>query len=230
MMKKLRNIDKKALLSSIFAWYRSLVPFIGFLGLSLMSPDSTGIIAFTGWLAALLYMYFYIIRYKSSPLKINDILYSIATPVLLLLISIIRGTGGFWNYFIELTLIEVISVNIGLAATLIFKMREASKDEVIGVVILASIFIISSSLAIFLPFGSAWLFINKTSHPIFLYSIISVIGINIFDEFRFFLKVKDNKIILDDSYFNENFMILIGAILGWMAGVPLLSYIIRHFL
>lgn len=218
------------ILSSVIIWYKSLIPYAGFLALSILQREGTGKIAFTGWLAAMLYMFFYIIRYQSRKLTASDIVAAFAAPAAVLVVSLLRGDHGFGYYFIELTLIEAVPVNVGLAAAFLTKIRSAKEDGMSVIIMLAVIFVIGSSLAILIPFGKYCGSVFTESNPYYMYLLVAVIAASTADHARFFVLAGKGEITLDDDFFEDHPYIIIAAIAAWMGLIPLISFIIRRII
>lgn len=212
-------------------FFRCLVPFIGFLFLASYHPEYIGWLAGTSWLAVLLYVYFLVGRYAKNlqKSKIDFWLGGILVPLILFATQFFRPEFSLANYFVSLTLLEVVTVGLGLFLFFLLMLGQAAKDDVLFVVLLAALFIGCSGVGLLLPFLLLWGELNETNIAVAFWSLLLAFSVNIFNEIKWLYVFRKNKAKnvgtgFSDYVWDENPMLIIGLLLFWSFGIPLIWY------
>ena len=214
--------------------FRGAVPFIGFLFLSFYQPQDIGWLAATGWLAIVLYVYFLFGRkQKNSEIKkFNLLLSELILPAILWFFQIFQPNFNWANYFISLTILEVVTVGLGLAVSFLTVLKEAFKEGMLVVIILAFLFVGGSGVALLHPFLILWGEINQANLVFAFYSLALVFLVNLFNEIKWLYFFRKNlgptsKTDFNDNIFEKNPAFILAAIFVWSVGVPLIHFLVN---
>lgn len=229
-------LDKKKIKKFLYWWplvFYSIAPFIGFLFLSFRYPEFTGRMAFFGWLAVILYVYFLFGRYaEKNSVGLNNVLISgVLIPGILILSQFLKSDFSWENYFSELMILEISSLSIGLFLFFIFYWQRAIKEGMFFIVLLAGGFIGFSCLNLLYPFLLMWRDFNTEKFwpaALTLFGVLAVKIINEFKWFYFFRKkyLASGKVV---NFWEVSPILIILMLLLWIAIIPLVNFLVVSF-
>lgn len=234
-----KQIDKNfEIFKKILHWWPLVfyctAPFVAFLFFSFKYPEFIGQTAFLGWLAIILYVYFLVGRYAEKNISSlsNSLISSFLIPVILIISQFLKPNFSWENYFSELMILEVSVFVIGLVLFFIFNLRQAIKEGMGFIVFLAVFFIAFSCLSVFSAFLIMWLENNLMDLWPAFWTILGIFIVKLINELRWFLFFRKNYLAkrntgFDASAFDNNPMLIIGALVLWMAGIPLLHFLLE---
>ena len=223
------------ILRKILLIYKSLVPFAAFFIIALYFANKTAMIAGFGWISILMITLLFISRFTGRETGKSGLLWEFVSILFVIASVILRKSGNFETYFIEVTLIDYVSIIVGLLGFVLLMSFEKKKgDEKTKTGIKAGALIVVLLLVGYPTYLFAkylvltWFELNNIHHdPMPLYLLIVAVFSSIVAQFRFFNNLRAGKAEYNPEYLSKNKWVVAVIMGGWIIIVPLVAWLIR---
>jgi hypothetical protein len=208
------------------AIYLCLLPFLGAIAAFYFHTDYVGWIVATGWLMAVLNMYIHLpmvlMRHET---RLIDMLLPLV-PMVLILVKQLATAGGLWAFLLDEAMLEAVALMVGFVWMFStgkgVDNQRAWKSMGIGFTL----------IIVFLFGGCASGLILAWSETLPRQPVWGVANFGV----AFFFAARHKVVLIrhirdggfnPDTLFNDNVFLILAPIFLWMAGLPLINWLMH---